>query len=139
MRRVQALAELAAEALDAASWSVSAVTPDGSQVETVARTDRRVGPGVRVVRLGAAYPLADYPGTAAIVQRGDSFYVSVDDPAADPAEAALLRELARAQLVAAGAGGFLVELYGDVGTPPMDWAVNPVRLLVRAAVSEAAD
>ena len=90
------------------------------------------------MRLAAAYRLADYPRTAAVLARGGAFHVETGDPAADPAEVALLHILGRTQVLAAGAGGFLVELYGDAGTPPMDWAANPVRLLVRAAVSEAA-
>ena len=134
-RRVQAVAELAAEELDAASWSVSAATDDGEDVETIARTDRRVGADVRVVRLGAAYRLADYPRTAAVLARGGAFHVETGDPAADPAEVALLHTLGRTQVLVAGAGGFLVELYGDTGTPPLGWAATALRLLLREAVN----
>ena len=136
-RRVQGVAELAADALDAASWSVSAASSrHGDTVRTVAHTDRRLGPDVRVVRQREAYRLADYPRTRAAVA-GGAFHVDAGDPAADPAESELLRRAGRAQLLAAGAAGQLVELFGDETTPPMGWATSPLRLLVREATTAA--
>jgi len=40
-------------------------------------------------------------------------------------------------VLAAGAAGQLVELFGDAATPPMDWATTVLRLLVREATSAA--
>ena len=104
-RRVEGVAELVAEALDASSWSVSEVTADGVSVRTVAHTDRRLGPDVRVVHQRDAFGLADYPRTSAVVAEGGAFHVDAADPEADPAETALLRATGRAQLLAAGSAG----------------------------------
>jgi len=135
-RRVQGVAEFAADALDAASWSVSELSADGEAVCTVAHTDRRLGPDVRVVHQGEAFRLADYPRTRAVIG-GGAFHVDADEPGGDAAEAALLRRWGRTQLLAAGAGGQLVELFGDGATQPMAWAATVLRLLVREATSAA--
>ena len=144
-RRVQAVAEFAAEALDAARWAVAEAT--GDALRTLAQTDRRVAPDVRVVRQkegqslfrfgGDTWSLADYSATAAVLERGGAFHLYADDAAADPDERALLGRFGLAQLLAAAAGGHLVELYGDAATPPMAWALATVRLLVREAASPA--
>ena len=135
-RRVQGVAELAADALDASAWSVSAVGDDGETLRTVAHTDRRVAPDVRVVRQREAFHLADYPATRSAV-RGGGFHVHVRDADADSAEAVLLRRARRTQVLAGGASGRLVELFGDDATPPMGWASAPLRLLVREATTAA--
>jgi diguanylate cyclase (GGDEF)-like protein len=134
-RRTEGVAELVAEALDAASWSVSVLSADGGSVRTVAHTDRRLGPDVRVVRQRDVYALRDYPATRAAIA-GGAFHVHVDDRSADPAETEILRSAGRAQLLAAGAAGQLVELYGDAATPSLAWAAAPLRLLVREATSD---
>ena len=134
---MQGVAEFAADALDAASWSVSELSGDGATVSTVAHMDRRLGPGVRVVHQRAAFRLADYPRTRAVVVDGGAFHVDAADPAGDVAEADLLRRCGRAQVLAAGAEGRLVELFGDGATEAMDWAASALRLLVREATSAA--
>ncbi len=136
-RRLEAVAELASEALDAASWSVSEVTPDGRSLHTVAHIDRRVGPGVRVVRQHDSYPLASFPRTSRALRSGDAFHVDAEHPGEEVAIGALLRETGRDQLLAGAAACRLVELFGDAATPPMDWAASPLRLLVREATSAA--
>jgi diguanylate cyclase (GGDEF)-like protein len=136
-QRVQGVAEFAADALDAASWSVSELSDDGETVSTVAHTDRRLGPGVRVVHQRQAFRLADYPRTRAVLVDGGAFHVDVADPAGDAAESALLRDAGRTQVLAAGAAGQLVELFGDDATPSLDWATTALRLLVREATSAA--
>ena len=84
------------------------------------------------------FRLADYPATLVIVRDGGAFHIDAEDPEADAAERALLSRRARTQVLAAGAAGHLVELYGDGATLPMGWAAAPLRLLVREAVSPAA-
>ena len=135
-QRVQAVAELAAEALGAANWAVTVA--DGEDLRALAQTDRRVAPDVRVVRAAESWSLAEYPATREVLRRGGAFHVRTDDPDADAAERALLARIGRTQLLAAAAGGHLVELHGDEATPPMAWAVGPVRLLVREAATSAA-
>ena len=130
-RRMQGVAELAAAALGAANWAVSIAV--GDQLHTLAQTDRRLAPDVRVVRAADSWSLADYPATRDVLRRGGGFHVRSDDPAADAAERALLVGIGETQLLAAAAGGHLVELHGDAATPPMGWALSPFRLLVREA------
>ena len=105
-----------------------------------ARSRRPIGgvaPDVRVVRQGDIWSLADYPATGAVLERGGAFHVHAGDAAADPAERALLGRFGLSQLLAAAAGGHLLELHGDAATPPMAWALATVRLLVREAASPA--
>ena len=136
-RRLEAVAELASEALDAASWSVSEVTEDGTGLRTVAHIDRRVGPGIRVVRQHDVYALDAFPRTRRALQEGDAFHVDASAPGAEEAIGALLRSTGRSQVLAGAAGDRLVELFGDGSTPPMDWAAAPLRLLVREATTSA--
>jgi hypothetical protein len=136
-RRLEAVAELASEALDAASWSVSEVTEDGAALRTVAHIDRRVGPGVRVVRQHDVYALDAFPRTRRALREGDAFHVDASAPGAEEAIGALLRSTGRSQVLAGAAGDRLVELFGDASTPPMDWAAAPLRLLVREATTSA--
>ncbi len=82
--------------------------------------------------------LADYPETLAIVRDGGAFHVAAEDPEADLAERMVLTRRGRTQLLAAGASGQLVELYGDGATLPMGWAAASLRLLVREVVSPPA-
>src|SRR5213593_4678493 len=44
-------------------------------------------------RLGHGYLISDYPLTRAVIEEGEPRTVFIDDPDADPAEVALLREL----------------------------------------------
>ena len=67
-----------------------------------------------------------------------AFHLDAEDPEADAGERVLLVRRGRTQLLAAGASGHLVELYGDAATLPMSWAAASLRLLVREAVSPAA-
>jgi len=135
-RRVQAVAEIAAGALDASSWSVSEMSRDAGTVSTITYADRRLGAG-SVVDADETFLLADYPETLVVVRDGGGFHLDAEDPEADAAERMLLARSGRTQLLAAGASGQLVELYGDGATPPMGWATASLRLLVREAVSLA--
>ncbi len=103
----------------------------------MAHIDRRVGPGVRVVRQHDCYPLDSYPRTRRALRVGDAFHVDAADPGEEAAIGAFLRETGRAQLLAGAAGDRLVELFGDAATPSMEWAASPLRLLVREATSAA--
>jgi GAF domain-containing protein len=51
------------------------------------------GPDGRRLSLGRGYLLPDYPETQVVIERGEHRTVWVGDPAADPDEVALLREL----------------------------------------------
>ncbi len=114
-KRVQAVAEIAAGALDASAWSVSETSPDAGKLHTTAEADRRLGAG-SVVDANETFQLADYPETLAIVRDGGAFHLDAEDLGADVAERLLLVRNGHSQLLAAGASGQLVELYGDGAT-----------------------
>ncbi len=65
-QRMQGVAELAAEALGAANWAVSRAS--GDALRTLAQTDRRLAPDVRVVRAADTWSLADYPATRDVLR-----------------------------------------------------------------------
>lgn len=51
-------------------------------------------PDGRTFQLGRGFLVSQFPTTAEVLQSGTPSAVSLDDPAADPAEAAVLRDLA---------------------------------------------
>jgi diguanylate cyclase (GGDEF)-like protein len=139
--RFEAVASTVSEAVNAAGWTVSYVQAGGWLIRSIASAnsrDKRLR-GVRVGLEDEIYPLADYPITAALVERGSgSFLTSCDDPLADQAECALLRELGYEAVVVAAAGdaggAWMLEIYGDDSTNGLPEARTAVALLTRAAV-----
>ena len=85
-------------------------------------------------RLGHGYLISDYPLTRTVIEEREPRTVSLEDPNADPAEAALLRELGFGALLMAaietgdGAWG-LIEVYGEEGRRFVDGEVRMVRAL----------
>ncbi|HEY3017569.1 MAG TPA: GAF domain-containing protein [Gaiellaceae bacterium] len=83
-------------------------------------------------RLGHGYLISDYPLTRAVIEEREPRTVFLDDPNADPAEVALLRELGFGSLlmvaieVGDSAWG-LIEVYGDKGRQFDDEEVGLVR------------
>jgi GAF domain-containing protein len=74
------------------------------------------------LQIGAGYLISDYPLTKEALERRESRTISLDDPGADPDEAALLRELDYRALVmlpllAHGQVWGLVEVYRDDDRP----------------------
>ena len=51
-------------------------------------------PDGRTFQLGRGFLVSQFPTTAEVLRSGESSAVSLDDPEADPAEAAVLRDLA---------------------------------------------
>ena len=110
------------------------------QLDTLYTLHRRSGHST-AARLGAvieSYPLAEYPATAALLRDRRAKVVLVDDPEADPAERALLREWGLRSLLAAASGDpegdWLVEIYGDGATAELPGLGPFVGLLVTHAV-----
>jgi hypothetical protein len=102
------------EVLDAAACTISRVIGD-LLVDLVQH--RESG---RPDRLGHGYLISDYPLTRTVIEEREPRTVFLDDPDADPAEAALLRELGFESLlmVAIDAGDDawgLIEVYGKSG------------------------
>jgi diguanylate cyclase (GGDEF)-like protein len=144
--RLEAVAIAFADAYDAGGWAVSCRPPGADSVRTLFEGGRRAHhvSGVPSLRFGASedvYPLADYPATAAIMEDGGDFCVRKDDPDGDAAEQALLEHAGYRALVAAAAvhrgAGWLVELYLDERSGPLEEARAALRLLVGEAVRGA--
>jgi GAF domain-containing protein len=77
-------------------------------------------PGRKDLTLGHGYLIPDYPLTQKVLELREPRTVSLQDHAADPSEAALLRELGYESLlmlplVSGGECWGLVELYGGAG------------------------
>ena len=113
--------------VDAAAWSISATTEDGTGIQTVRGIESQLdrGSGLRVVELAedVLYPLADYPTTAEALENGTAFVVDIDRPGCDPAEVEVLRELGYRALLAVGTSDgrldYLLEIYFDGNHPDL--------------------
>ena len=144
--RLEAVALGCGAAVDASATVVSYRATGGDVIETVFANDARTSrtSGRRFGAAGETYVSSDFPATARILDRGGSFLVLADDPAADAAEKALLAEWGMAGVAAAAAvqlseGAWLVELFADGATLPIEAIEAPLRLLVGEAVRAAAD
>lgn len=144
--RLGLVADLVAHQADAVGWWLSTAEPGGAEVTTVEFAVYRAIPGLAPDELdgevGASFPLADYPLTAAALG-GGSCTATADDPATDPAERAILDGLGATGLVAAGGpepGGsrWLVEVFTDAHSRPVQALATVLRLLVLAALHPAA-
>jgi diguanylate cyclase (GGDEF)-like protein len=144
--RLEAVAVAFADAYDAGGWAVSCRPPGADSLRTLFEGGRRAHrvSGVPSLRFGSAedvYPLADYPLTAAALEAGGDFCVRAGDPDGDAAEQALLRCAGYRSMVAAAAvagSGWLVELYADARSGPIEEARAALRLLTAEAVRAAA-
>ena len=137
--RLEDLACRAIDALDAARAAISFCATGTGSIDVVFMIDARTGRAWRR-ELGAAeevWLVADYPSTAAIL-RGGSFVVHGDDPLADEAEKVVLREFGMRSVLAGAAtganGSWLLEIYADAQTLPLEPLEPAVRLLVAEAV-----
>jgi diguanylate cyclase (GGDEF)-like protein len=140
--RLEVVALAAGDAVDASGVAVSRRDPASPQIETTFVLDRRsdVSAGSRGGLSEDGFAAADYPTTAAAMAASRTFWATVDDPATDPTEAALLREYGFQAVLGAGragAGGgdqFLVEIFGDARTASLESIEGALRLLVAEAV-----
>jgi len=138
--RLEAVALAFGLALDAAKWAISRRAPGADAVATAFASSRAA---VRVSVQDETYPLADYPRTAAILERGGGFAVEAADAAAEAGERALLDAWGYAAVVAAAAvgrdgEGWLVELFADRHSAAgFTTALPELRLLVGDAVARA--
>ena len=146
LERLEAVAVGLAETLDAAEWAVSCASAGGTRLSVMRGQYRRGAAGESAGRFEFgdgedAYPLADFPATAAIVARGGAFVVDAENPLADEAEVAFLEEWGYTAMLAAAAadetGVYVVELFADDRTRELATAKAQLRLLVLAAVQGA--
>ncbi|HTN79345.1 MAG TPA: sensor domain-containing diguanylate cyclase [Acidimicrobiales bacterium] len=144
-QRLEAIAAAASGALDVVSWTISVADGASDEVRAVlvgvAREDGSGDSESFVFDDAVSYVVADYPVTEKAMREESAFWVGVDDPGADAGEASILRKLRASQVLGAAARGrdgtYLLELYGDEQTAPLDPVRAEVRLLVLEAVHGA--
>lgn len=140
--RLELVANAFTRAWNFASWAISIVPPRGDVLIDIANGWNREAGSVQGMRFAAEteqYPLADYPLSATLIAGGTgSFTVAADDPDADPAEVEMLHGVRMDVVVSAvatcGEGAFMVEMFGDAETAPLDDAERALRLLTQAAL-----
>jgi diguanylate cyclase (GGDEF)-like protein len=140
--RLALVAGLCAETLGAPAWSVSVSLPGTGTLSTISTLDRRAH-DMRFDVEGESYELARYPQSAAVLDAGGTFVVSIEDDEADPEERALLEDWGMECVLVTGAPApdarWMVELYGHDETSDLHTAAPIVRLLVAEAVRGACD
>jgi diguanylate cyclase (GGDEF)-like protein len=136
---LEILAVQVCNAVDAAAWSVSVTTEDGTGMR-VRRGIESSRDGISGLRILVAsddieYQLADYPATSRTVTTGVPFLAAVDLAGSDAREVALLEELGyRAVLGVAAAHRnhhYLLEIYSDTGYQELADITPHVRVLAR--------
>lgn len=116
LEALRARAHELVERLDANAAIISRVLGDALIVVTqTALDDRALG-------LGQGFLVSDYPPTKRVLETGTAAVLTLDDPAIDEAEAAILRELGYATVLMlpfelAGTRWGLVEVYRTDARP----------------------
>jgi diguanylate cyclase (GGDEF)-like protein len=141
LARIEAVGAALAEALNADAWAVSFAPAGSGVLRTVSLADgrdRRLE-GLRIEVDNDVYPVESLPATARLIAAGTgAFVVYSDDPQADAAEREVLRRLDRAAVLAAAAadhdGTWLLEVYADARSAPLEEGRLEATLLARAAI-----
>jgi diguanylate cyclase (GGDEF)-like protein len=128
--RLEAMGEVVLAVLDLNRWVVSEA-PTGSgrlHVRSIHARRRRPNPTPFTQLDEEVYELDEFPLTAEALRTGAGFVIDVDDPRADPHERALLEEFGHRYVVVVPAttpdgDGWLLELYGDERSAPVDAAI----------------
>jgi diguanylate cyclase (GGDEF)-like protein len=141
LERIQAVAVALSEALNTAAWAISFAPAGGDTIHTVIVADGRDKrlAGLHIGLDNEVYAVDEYPATARLLEAGaGAFVTKVDDKTADRAERALLELLGRTSVLAAAAADhdltWLLELYSDDRTAPLEEGVVEAALLLRAAI-----
>jgi diguanylate cyclase (GGDEF)-like protein len=141
LERIEAVAGALSEALNAAAWAISFVPVGGDAIHTVSIADGRDKRlrGLHLNLENDVYPIDEYPATARLIEAGAGAFVArVDDQTADRAERALLELMGRTGVLAAAAADadltWLLELYADGRTAPLEEGRVEAELLLRAAI-----
>ncbi len=141
LARLSVVGAAVADEVDAAGWWVSSELPGLGLLEVqsfqVARDPRALVVAVEEPgEVGDQYPLADFPWTAAALE-GGYWTALVGEPGTDPAEDAFLVAGGFVGAVAAGlrveGRGWLVEVYADDLSGPLDGAAEVLWVLTAAA------
>lgn len=142
LKRLEHLLALVMVAVDASAGAISVCPRDSETVDTLLAVDRRSGrtADVRNGSVGDLYDLAEYPETARLLDDRDAMLLDREDPDADPAERELLDRWGMTSVLACGAvtqrgERWLLELYADGATVPLNEVLPALRLLSAEAVS----
>lgn len=134
--RLEALGDAVVTLLDLSRWLLTEVPLGSPTMHIHSINVRRRTPGLTPFPPldQQVYVVDDFPATAAALRSGQGFSVHVDDAAADPAERALLAELGNQYVIVLAqtdvdGHGWLLELYGDEQSQPLDDAVAVVEAL----------
>jgi diguanylate cyclase (GGDEF)-like protein len=141
LERIEAVAVALSEALNTAAWAISFMPAGNDTIHTVVAADGRDKrlEGLHIGLDNDVYSVTDYPATARLLEAGaGAFVASVDDQTTDRAERALLEMLGRTSVLAAAAADhdltWLLELYSDERTAPLEEGRVEAALLLRAAI-----
>jgi diguanylate cyclase (GGDEF)-like protein len=144
--RLEIVADTFARMLDGVAWWISYLPPHGRNLRTVRYSIHRMtgSPNAARARHEAAtaeHDLAAYPATAEAVQ-GGGFVQQAGDPGNDPSEEDLLLVGGYKAMVVAGgtnaAGGWLVEVFTDDMSLPVQGLAPVLRALVAVALTGGA-
>jgi diguanylate cyclase (GGDEF)-like protein len=141
LERLEAVAVALSEALNTAAWAISFAPAGGETIHTVSAADGRDKrlEGLHLGLVDDVYSLDDYPATSRLIRAGAGAFVTrVDDHDADRAERSLLELLGRTSVLAACAADqdvtWLLELYADDRSAPLEEGMVEAALLLRAAI-----
>jgi diguanylate cyclase (GGDEF)-like protein len=141
LERIEAVAVALSEALNTAAWAISFAPAGGATIHTILTADGRDKrlEGLRIGLDNDVYSVDEYPATARLLEVGaGAFVANVDDQSADRAERALLELMGRTSVLAASAADhdltWLLELYSDERTAPLEEGLVEAALLLRAAI-----
>jgi diguanylate cyclase (GGDEF)-like protein len=141
LERIEAVAVAMSEALNTAAWAISFAPAGADTIHTVSIADGRDKrlEGLHLSLENDVYSIDEYPATARLIEAGAGAFVArVDDQTADRAERALLELMGRTSVLAAAAADpdltWLLELYADGRTAPLEEGRVEAALLLRAAI-----
>lgn len=143
---LEILAVQAHNAINAAGWSVSVTTDDGTGIRTHrgvhSARDQSSGLAVLAKVSNAVYPLIDYPATARAIAESGAFIAAVDLDGSDPAEVELLNRLGYRAVLAVGVGDgpcrYLLELYSEGGHADLAAIAPHIRVLAHYCATHGA-
>jgi diguanylate cyclase (GGDEF)-like protein len=141
LERLEAVAVALSEALNTAAWAISFAPAGGDTIHTVAAADGR-DKRLQGLHLGLdneVYSMDEYPATMRLLQAGAGAFVArADDQTAERSERTLLELLGRTSVLAAASADhdltWLLELYADGRTAPLEEGRVEAALLLRAAI-----
>jgi diguanylate cyclase (GGDEF)-like protein len=141
LERIKAVAIALSEALNTSAWAISFAPAGGDTIHTVTMADGRDKrlAGLHLGIDSEVYSMDEYPATARLLHDGAGAFVAhVDDQTADSSERSLLELWGRTSVLAASAADhdltWLLELYSDARTAPLEEGVVEAALLLRAAI-----